>query len=100
LRDSGLDKTITEFSHKPEFILSGFSAGAIVLSPTIAVCNLPIFDENLVGITDLNGLGIFDFEVFPHYADTLHRKMMEDYRSTTHYPVRELSDEDFIIVYM
>jgi dipeptidase E len=100
LRKSGLDQAIIEFTQKPNFILSGFSAGALVLTPTIAICNLPGCDENLVGITDLNGLGVFDFEVFPHYADALHKKILESYRSTTHYQVREISDEDFITVGM
>jgi len=98
LRKSGLDQTIIEFTQKPNFILSGFSAGALVLTPSIAICNLPEFDDNLIGITDLNGLGIFDFEVFPHYSDDLHKKILENYRSTTHYQLREISDEDFIAV--
>jgi len=54
----------------------------------------------LVGITDLTGLGIFDFEVFPHYADDVHKKILENYRSTTHHQVREMGDEDYIIVDM
>jgi len=100
LRKSGLDQTIIEFTQKSNFILSGFSAGALVLTPTIAICNLPNFDKNLVGITDLTGLGIFDFEVFPHYADDVHKKILENYRSTTHHQVREMSDEDYITVDM
>jgi dipeptidase E len=100
LRKSGLDQTVIEFTQKRSFILAGFSAGALVLTPTIAVSNLPDFDENLVGITDLNGLGIFDFEVFPHYVDDLHKRTLENYRSTTHYQVREISGEELITVDM
>lgn len=100
LRKSCLDQAIVEFTQKSEFILSGFSAGALVLSPTIAISNLPNFDDNLVGITDLNGLGIFDFEVFPHYEEDLHKTVLEDYRSTTRNQVREISDVDFIAVDM
>jgi dipeptidase E len=100
LRKSGLDQAIIEFSQKPDFILSGFSAGALVLTPTISICNLPDFDENLAGITDLTGLGILGFEVFPHYVDDLHKKILEKYRSTTRYKVREMSDDDFITVDM
>jgi dipeptidase E len=100
LRKSGLDQAIIDFTQKPNFILAGFSAGAIVLTPTIAVCNLPGFDENLVGITDLKGLEVFDFEVFPHYIDNLHKKILENYRLTTHHQVREISDDNFITVDM
>lgn len=100
LRKSGLDDAIIEFTQKPNFILSGFSAGALVLTPTIAICKLPDFDENLVGINDLNGLKIFDFEVFPHYVDDSHKQILENYRATTKYQVREMSDEEFITVDM
>ncbi|MFT4532274.1 MAG: peptidase E [Candidatus Saccharimonadales bacterium] len=97
---SGLDQAVIEFTQKPNFILSGFSAGALILTPTIAICNLPNFDENLVGITNFDGLGIIDFEVFPHYVDDLHKKIIKNYRSTTRFQVREISDEDFITVSM
>jgi len=96
LRESGLDHTVKEFAQKPSFVLSGFSAGALVLTPTIDVCNLPNFDDNLVDITDLTGLGIINFEVFPHYVDNLHEKIIKEYRLTAHYQVREISNEDFI----
>lgn len=100
LRKSGLDQAVIKFTEKPNFVLSGFSAGALILTPTIAICNLPNFDENLVGVTDFDGLGIIDFEVFPHYVDDLHQKITEDYRRTTRFQVSEISDEDFIIVSM
>ena len=71
LRESGLDKSLKAFVDKPDFVLAGFSAGALVLTPTIEVCNLPDFDENLVGLDDFSGLGIVDFEIFPHYDKKL-----------------------------
>ncbi len=98
LRTSGLDKTIIEFAQKPNVILSGFSAGAIVLSPTIAICNLPNFDENIVGLTDLRGLGIVDFEIFPHYVEASQLQTLEDYRATTSNQVKQISDEEYIVV--
>lgn len=48
LRQSGLDKSIKQFLNKPDFVLSGFSAGALVLTPNIKICNLPGFDENMI----------------------------------------------------
>ena len=96
LRSSGLDKSIKEFVEKSEFVLAGFSAGALVLTPTIEICNLPDFDENFVGLKDLAGLGIVDFEVFPHYSEQLQKKTLENYRKTTTNNVREIIDEDFI----
>ncbi len=96
LRSSGLDKFIEEFVEKSEFVLAGFSAGALVLTPTIEICSLPDFDENLVGLKDLAGLGIVDFEVFPHYIEQLQKTALESYRKTTTNNVREITDEDYI----
>ena len=96
LRSSGLDKSIEEFAEKSDFVLAGFSAGALVLTPTIEICNLSDFDENLVGLKDLTGLGIVNFEVFPHYNEHLQKLSMENYQKTTDNNVREITDEDYI----
>lgn len=98
LRESGLDTSIRYFLNKPNFVLSGFSAGALVLTPNIKICNLPDFDDNLVGLKDLNSLGVVDFEVFPHYKKDIHEKMLEDYRKTTNNRVNEIADEDYISI--
>lgn len=98
LRESGLDKLITEFVAKPEFVLAGFSAGALVLTPSIAVCNLPNFDQNLVGLDDFTGLGVVDFEVFPHYDKQAQEAILEKYRKTTPNKVTEITDEDFVCI--
>ena len=96
LRNSGLDKSIEQFAEKSDFVLAGFSAGAVVLTPTIELCNLPDFDENLVGLKNLNGIGIVNFEVFPHFNEHLHKVTLERYRKTTPNTVREITDEDYI----
>ena len=96
LRSSGLDKYIEVFTEKSDFVLAGFSAGALVLTPTIDVCTLPVFDENLVGLKDLTGLGIVNFEVFPHYNEHSQKATLESYRKTTANNVREITDEDYI----
>lgn len=98
LRESGLDKSIKEFVEKPDFVLAGFSAGALVLTPTIAVCSLPNFDQNLVGLDDLSGLGIVDFEILPHYDKQSQKNVLENYRKTTVREVREITDEDYVSI--
>ncbi len=49
--------------------LAGHSAGAIVLTPTIATASYPEDDrdEDDVGLTDLAALSLVGFEFFPHY---------------------------------
>lgn len=98
LRESGLDKAIKEFSKKDEFVLAGFSAGAIVLAPTIEVCSLPNYDENFVGITDLTGLNIINFEVFPHYDKVKQKKLLEEYRKTAKNKVKEITDDGYLTI--
>ncbi len=96
LRQSGLDKTIINFWQKENIVLSGFSAGALVLTPTIEICNLPNYDKNEVGLKDLTGLGIVDFEVFPHYSDE-YRENFENYSKNASHEVKKISNEDCII---
>jgi len=98
LRSSGLDKSIEKFTEKSDFVLAGFSAGALVLTPRIDICNLPNFDENLVTLKDFIGLGIVDFEVFPHYDEHSQKATLEDYRKTTANSVREITDEGYISI--
>ncbi|MDO9181430.1 MAG: Type 1 glutamine amidotransferase-like domain-containing protein [Bacteriovorax sp.] len=64
------------FGHLQEFlkkdgVLCGLSAGAIVLSPNINTANFPSFDrdENLIGLKNLKGMGLVNFEFFPHYTN-------------------------------
>lgn len=98
LRESGLDESVRQFLDKPDFVLSGFSAGALVLTPNIEICNLPGLDENVIGLKDLEALKMVDFEIFPHYNKDIHEKMLDHYRKTTSNRVREVTDEDYISI--
>ncbi len=104
LKRSGLDEAIKRFRNKPKNIISGFSAGAIVLTPRIDVASQPagidstnLFDENVVGITDLSGLSIVDFEVFPHYYEDKDKLVLENYRKATPHEVKALGDDELLI---
>ena len=96
LRESGLDSVIVKLSHKQDVALAGFSADALGLTPTIAICNLPGFDENLVEINDFSGLDIVDFELFPHYQKRSHGAVLNKYRETASNQVREITNEEYI----
>ena len=95
LRTSGLDKAVLEFTRKDTFVLSGYSAGALVLTPSIEVCNLPKYDSDAAGITDLTGLQIVDFEIFPHYAPE-DEKVFQEYSKKTNLPVKAIADDGFV----
>ena len=59
-------------------VLGGLSAGAIMMTPSIATASFPDFDrdENDVGIRNLNALNLMPFEFFPHYLNS--RKYIEE----------------------
>lgn len=97
LRRSGLDKAIKEFAKRSDTVISGFSAGAIILTPTIKICNLPGYDENLDNLTDLTGLNIVDFEVFPHYSID-QESVLQDYKKATSREVRPITDDDYLVI--
>ena len=50
-------------------VLAGLSAGAIIMTPTIASASYPKFDrdENAVGIRNMDALNLVNFDFFPHY---------------------------------
>ena len=97
LRQSGLDQIIKEFVKKDNFVLTGFSAGAIVLTPTIATSAIKGYDKNEVGLEDLTGLGIVDFEFFAHYGPKW-EKVISEYEKTTGNEVKKLTDEDYLVI--
>lgn len=68
LRRSGMLKELTNFV-KRGGILTGQSAGSIVMTPTIHTAGFPSFDadENDVRLKNLKAMGLVNFEFFPHY---------------------------------
>lgn len=54
-------------------ILTGLSAGAIMMTPDIQTAGMPSFDrdENHDNIKNLDALGLIEFDFFPHYRNSL-----------------------------
>lgn len=99
LRRSGLDQAILDFTKKDQYILAGYSAGAMILTPTIQLAALhPLANENAgVGLTDFTALHLVDFEVFPHYEQT-QQAFLEQYQLSTPYPVKMLKDDEYLLI--
>lgn len=95
LRLSGLNQAVKEFWQKDDIVLSGFSAGALVLSPSIRIAKSG--DPNLPGLTDLRGLNIFDFEVWPHYTPSQESEVKE-FLGSDFENVRFIGDNDLLII--
>ncbi len=75
--------------------LVGLSAGAMILAPSIAsaqVCG----DRNHIGLPELKGLGLFEFNLVPHLPLRDHHSWLEQAREFS--PVVLLHDEDVLVL--
>lgn len=68
------------------------SAGTILATPTIRVASIPPGDENEVGLTDMTGLGLVDFEIEPH-CDDERFAMVEKYAKDNDVSVYAIDDQ-------
>ncbi len=77
-------------------MLSGFSAGAIVLSPSIATAGI-YGDVNEPELTDLSGLKIVDFEMWPHYEPNQAQAVAE-YKSKILCDLKIIGNEEVLVI--
>jgi len=100
LRQSGMTTILKQFANKGG-VITGLSAGAIIMTPTIAAASYPKFDcdDNDDGIRNFKGLNLVNFEFFPHYKgssryDVELRKQSKKLR----YPIYAASDGSGVVV--
>lgn len=100
IKKNGLDKEIIALSNKDGFVIAGFSAGAVILTPTINIVTKEWSygkDVNTVGLNDMRGLSLIDFEVLPHYTDA-DNDALTGYRNESVFDVKSISDTDYILI--
>ena len=66
MRKNGLLKFIQQQMKRTDCTYIGSSAGAMIAGTDIYLAE--DFDENIVGLTDLRALGLFDGSIIPHYS--------------------------------
>lgn len=71
LRECHAEKILTEFAQNR--CLIGWSAGAIVMGPTIGIIDVFSPEMNQWGLTDLTGMNLTDVQILPHYDKFLNR---------------------------
>jgi dipeptidase E len=82
-------------------ILTGLSAGAIIMTKTIETAGFPSFDkdDNDEEITNLKGMELVDFEFFPHYKNSKrYDTELVNYSKTTKLPIYACPDGSGIIL--
>ena len=95
-RKFGFDTWIKENVHTKIFV--GFSAGAILFTPTIAIATVDPADTNFSKITDLKALHIVEFEISPHTPEELSFEANELYSTTSQHKLYTLDDNSAIRV--
>ena len=97
IRESGFDKVLGAFLDKGG-IYVGVSAGSIIAGRDIAVSGWdPDWDINTVGLEDMQGLGLVDFIISPHYAPEEDAVINED-KGKVSCPIFALTDSQAILV--
>ena len=101
LRKSGLDQYIQTFWGKSECILAGFSAGALLMTPSININKLRKQTEasyRKYTESQLKALNIVDFTVYPHYDKYRNKSILDNYRSTYPTEIKALPDDHWYII--
>lgn len=105
MKQSGFDILIKEFLNKDQVVYAGYSAGAIVMTPTlrgIELCDDPSlvpkgYDKEILW----DGLGEVDFSIAPHYrsghpeSDMIEKTV--EYFETNQIPYKALRDGQVVI---
>jgi len=106
MRQSGFDRIIGELLHEDAIAYGGFSAGAVVATPSLKGIDImddpqqlaPDYDEAILW----DGLGLVDFSIVPHYRSD--HDEAEAAEKTVHFleeagtPFQPLRDGEVIIV--
>ena len=85
-----------------EKVLIGWSAGALVMTSSIAVIDAFEPQMNFVDLTDLKGLCLADVHIIPHYGKFLHRyeafeEKLRRYEADNNCTLVRLNDGDGIL---
>lgn len=79
-----------------ERVYVGSSAGSILATPTIATAANG--DQNIVGLQDVRGMDLVDFEILPHVPAEISMDVAEDYAKTALHRLYALDDQSAIVV--
>lgn len=94
LRESGFAEAIRQFFIKGGMIV-GFSAGALVLTPSIQLATAT--DNNEVQLDDLTGLGLVDFEVWPHFNPEKDQDLLDELQQQGR-KIKPITNQDFLVI--
>lgn len=77
----------------------GISSGSLILGPSIILAAEVTPDDNEVGLTDLTGLEIVPYTIYPHYSPEVENDLVE-YEKKHGVKVQRLTNEQAIVCQM
>lgn len=81
-----------------DIVWIGFSAGAMLLTPSIEIAAIePYLENEELRLTDLSGMNILDFEIFPHFEPS-EQTILDEYRKVTKNEVRTIGEKELMIM--
>jgi dipeptidase E len=85
IRRTGLDKMLPEILNKTLYV--GSSAGSMITAPGLDISEWYI-GETERGASSIPGLGLVDFDFYPHYEDQLYDKIKDKFKGKKIYLVK------------
>jgi peptidase E len=83
---TGLDKRLPEILKRSVYV--GSSAGSMVTGPNLEICDWYI-GENERGASNIPSLKLVDFDIYPHYEESLYAKIKENYKGDKLYLLKD-----------
>lgn len=103
LNKSGFRSVLKELVNQDK-ILMGYSAGSLLLGPDMMLMDRAdsLLGFNDIGLKELTCLGLYDFYIFPHYADFTSQApelipIINEFEAETEYPLYRIKDNQGII---
>ena len=93
IKSVGLDKSLKLLLEKGA-IYVGSSAGAMVTSKSLDVATWGFVDNDL-GAENMPGLGLVDFDIYPHYEDSLYEQIKSKFKGNKIYLLK--NGEEIIV---
>lgn len=94
IRDSGFDKAIVNYVENGVIYVGG-SAGAHIATADIS--HVVKYDNDIFGLTDFSGLGLYDGILICHYSET-RKSDFEVLKALNNYSIISLRDDQSIVI--
>lgn len=81
-----LDKSLPKILEKTLYV--GSSAGSMITAPSLEICDWYI-GEHEPGASFIPGLGLVDFEIYPHYEDSFKNEIKKNFKGSKLYLLKD-----------